>query len=355
MRSTVHETRFSPLTRIVRRRLLPAPGEVRVRVGDRVQADEIVAETRIEGQVRMIDLAADLQLSRRAVARHLRVEPGQTVALGAALAVAGLPGRRRMAAAPVAGTVVGVHDGTLLIRQDPQQVLLQAYVPGEVVESYPHRGVDILTAGALVRGVWGCGGETQGVLAVMVDAPDGPLTWDRVGLRYKGAIVAGGVLDDPRTLQRAAQFALGGLVVGSLAPALRPLCAAMGLPVVVTEGIGRIAMAQPIFDLLRLHHGHLSSLSGAGPELVVPLAGGAQAVGYDTGVDRPRRPEPGMRVRLVRPPYLGLVAEIVAADTLAPDDAAAAWAQGTAAEGADVRLPDGAVLFVPYVNMEPLE
>jgi hypothetical protein len=64
---------------------------------------------------------------------------------------------------------------------------------------------------------------------------------------------------------------------------------------------------------------------------VVPLAGGAQAVGYDTGVDRPRRPEPGMRVRLVRPPYLGLVAEIVAADTLAPDDAAAAWAQGTSA------------------------
>ena len=194
----------------------------------------------------------------------------------------------------------------------------------------------------------------------MMTAADQPLSWDRIGLRYKGAIVAGGVLDDPRTLQRAAQFALGGLIVGSLSPALRPLCAAMSLPVVITEGLGRMPMAGPIFELLSAHHGHVASLTGAGsgsagPELVVPLTGGARAAGYDADADRPRRPEPGMWVRLVRPPYLGVVGEIMAADALAPDDGSAAWAEGTAAEGAEVRLPDGTELFVPYVNLEALE
>ena len=132
MRSTVHETRFSPLTQLVRHRLLPAPGEVRGHVGDRVQADEVVAETAVAGSVRMIDLAADLNLSRRSVARHLRVSPGEIIAAGTPLAVVGLPGKRRQIAAPVAGTVADIHDGTLLIREEPQQIRLRAYVPGEI-------------------------------------------------------------------------------------------------------------------------------------------------------------------------------------------------------------------------------
>jgi hypothetical protein len=348
----LRETRFAAETHVVRRRLLPGSGVVLVHVGDRVQPDAVVAESPLDGQIQVVDLARTLGTSVSGALQCLRVVPGSRVEATTLLATRKPLGRkRRDVLAPFAGTVQTIEDGYLFLRQETQSFALRAYIPGQVLEEHPHRGVTIGVMGTLVRGIWGCGGECQGTLAVMVSAPDEPLTWERVGLRYRGAIIVGGILEDPRVLLRARQFRLLGLVVGSMAPQLRPLAQRLGVSVVVTEGIGRIPIAEPILERLRVCHGRLAVLCGSsegglsGPEIIVPLPG----ISPSRALAVVRPIHEGMAVRLTRPPFVGLIGEVVTVP-LAPQETPI----GTHAEGVMVRLPDGRRVFIPLVNLEPL-
>lgn len=346
-----HEIRFSPLTQIVRRRLLPAPGEVLVHVGDRVQAGDVVARASVEGQLYAIDLAHSLGIGVRAASRHVRISEGQSVTTDTILASARRFWiRKREVRAPFQGLVRGIHDGRVFLRQDAQTISLRAYVPGEIIERYPHRGVSVRAVGSLVRGIWGSGGERQGTIVTMVAEPGDLLTWEQVGIRYRGTILVGGVLQDPRVLYRARQFRLYGLIVGSMLPSLQPICRQLPLPVVVTEGMGHIPMAEPLFDLLRSHHGRLAIISGSmdsssGPEVIVPQPPGTQVTALTVACPV----EVGTWVRLTRAPYLGIIGQVLSVSATPQKTAI-----GTQAEGAEVRLPNGQTMFVPYVNMESL-
>jgi len=348
------ETRFASSTQLIRRQLLPRPGEVLVHVGDRVQVNDVLAEAPREGQLCAIDLAQPLGVSARSLARYLRVAEGQQVAQGTTLASAHWPRlTKREVLAPCAGTVQAIVDGSLFLRQTPEPYRLRAYLPGQVLETYPHRGVAIGAVGALVRGIWGSGGQRQGALVVMVGAPGDVLTWEMVSLRYRGTILVGGVLDDPRVLYRASRFRLNGIIVGSITAGLRSLCERLALPVVVTEGMGRVPMARPVYDLLLVHHGHTAIVSGASedgpsdPEVIIPLYG--QAVPDSRALVVAHPLEVGALVRLTRPPYLGLVGRVILLPNTPQETAI-----GTRAMGAQVRLGDGRQVFVPYVNMELL-
>ena len=325
------------------------PGTVRVHVHDRVDPDDIVAEAPVSGGMQLVDVAHALGVDTDVAMRSIRVTAGQKVAKGDLLAkTLRLTARRRQVSSPATGVVQGVHDSCVLIRQGPELLSLRAHLPGEVTERYPHRGVAIRTYGSLVRGIWGHGGERKGVLATMTEGPADLLTWEHVGLRYRGTIMVGGMLEDPRVLYRAQQFRLNGLVLGSMLPGLRPLCERLALPVLITEGIGRVPMAEPVFRLLFGHHGRPAMLSGSvtdglsSPELVIP---GAEVQSATAAV--PRQIEAGASVRLTRPPFLGELAQV-----LTVYDAPQRTAIGTEADGADVRLPTGPRIFVPYANME---
>jgi hypothetical protein len=343
------EVRFSPTAQIVRRRLLTAPGEVVAQVGDQVEANDIVARALIDGQLRSLDLARGLQASARAVSRYVRVSEGDRLTAGDLVARRGILLGRRELRSPWSGTVRGVCDGCLFLREDPREMQLHAYLPGRVVEQYPERGVAIQASGALVRGIWGGGYEGYGILAVRTETPGDELRWDSFGLCYRGTIVVGGTLRDPRVLHRASHFRLSGLVVGSIAPELMPLLAALRLPVVITEGLGGIPMAGPVFELLRQHHGRRAAICGpqgggqSGPELVIPLPGEGPLMALVPA----QAIEPGDIVRLTRPPFMGAVAQVIALPGRPQETAI-----GTHADGAEVRLQDGRRAFVPYVNME---
>jgi hypothetical protein len=327
---------------------------VLVHVGDRVQTNEVVAETAREGQLYAIALARPLGVSVQALSRYTRVTAGQQVEAGTPLASVRWPRLyKRQVLAPCEGTVQAIVDGYLFLRQTPEPYRLRAYLPGEVLETYPHRGVAIGAVGALVRGIWGCGGRRQGPLVVLTGNPAEVLTWEMVSLRYRGTILVGGMLDDARVLYRASRFRFNGIIVGSISAGLRPLCERLPLPVVVTEGMGRVPMARPIYDLLLAHHGHAAIISGgdqdgpSGPEVIVPLANATVPASRALVVAHPL--EVGAVVRLTRPPYLGLIGRVI----LLPD-APQETAIGTRALGAQVRLADGRQVFVPYVNMELL-
>jgi len=353
----VSETRFSPLTQIVRRRLLPTPGQVQVRVGDRLQANDIVAQAQVPGRLQVIDLAKQLNRNVQTVKRLVCVNEGDTVPEGEVIAstkgiLANIMGAQQVRA-PFSGTIQTIEDGYVFLREHSRTMSLSAYMPGQVIEEYPHRGVSLSVNGALVRGVWGSGGEGLGLLATMVGSPSEMLTWERVGLRYRGTIIVGGILQDPRVILRARQFRLAGIIVGSIHARLRSLCEQLPFPVIVTEGVGAIPMARPIFDLLQSYHGHLAVVSGKSnqiegqSEVIIPLPKQGTLVQNALTVYRPLGI--GDNVRLTRPPYMGYVAQVIALPS-EPQETAI----GAPAAGAQVRLKDGRRVFVPYVNLEPL-
>ena len=356
MLTSPYETRFSPLTEIVRRRLLPVPGEVLVHNGDRVEANDTIAQATVEGQLYTVDLADALHVGVGTASRHVHVSVGQKVTPETVLAsISTLGIGKRQTRAPFNGIVKEISEGYVFLHQEPQTISLHAYLPGRIVECYPHCGVAVRAVGGLVRGIWGSGGERQGVIVTMVSDPGEVLTWERVGLRYRGTIVVGGILEDPRVLFRAKQFRLHGIIVGSMLPRLRPLCEKLSLPVVITEGMGHMPMAAPILEMLRSHHGRSAIISGSqgdkssGPEVIVPLpdkglANASLAVAHGIHAF-----EVGARVRLTRSPYLGVIAQVVTPPCMRKTVAA------TETEGVEVRLPDGHRVFVPLVNMEAID
>jgi hypothetical protein len=358
-----HTPRLASSVDLVRRRLLHRTGDVLVHVGDRVDAHDVVAREMLPGRLRVIDVAKALGVSPGAAAAHLCVHEGETITAGMELAsVRRLGIRVKQLLSPVEGLVIGIRAGLLFVRQEPRQRDLTAYVPGEVLEVFPHRGVSIGTTGALVGGIWSSGAEySAGVLVTTVDHPQAPLTWQQVGIRYRGTVLVGGTLQDPRVLYRARQFRVHGIVVGSMHPGLRPVCERLGLMVIITEGMGRIPMAEPVFGLLRSLHGHMALLGGApggaglgggsaagngiGPEVIIPQPRGQQTLVHEA----PRALEVGMVVRLTRPPHVGTVARVETVP-MTPQ----LTAVGIPAMGATVRLPNGQRVFVPLVNLEVL-
>ena len=320
-------------------------------VGDRVRPSDVVAQAQIEGQIRAVDVARALGVGVRSASRRISVSEGQAVWPSTVLASARSFGiRKRQVRSPFAGVVQVIDEGHILLRQSARLFSLRAYIPGEIIEEYPRRGVAVRAVGSLVFGIWGSGDEREGVLATMVRGPEEALTWEQVGLRYRGAILVGGILDDPRVLHRARQFRLSGLILGSMVPSLRSLCETLPLTVIVTEGMGRLPMAEPIFDLLRSHHGRPAVVSGAngasGPEVIVPLKADPPA----RALALPRPVEVGVRVRLTRLPYLGVMGRI-----LSLPDGPQETSIGTKVGGAEVRLPDGRRIFVARENMELLD
>lgn len=351
MSSMLLESRCNPTAEIVRRRLLPVPGEVTVRVGDHVQPDDIVAHAPVVAATLLIDISQALGVSVHAIERVLRVRSGDRVERGSILASTSWFGlRRRNLLAPRAGIVQGIEDGCLFLRQEVEMLRLRAYLPGEVVESYPHRGVGIRTLGSLIRGVWGAGPHSSGVLAMGVESPEDILSPEHLERRHRDAIVVGGRASDPLVIQQAAQVGARALVLGSAPLGLCQAAQQLGYPLMVTEGAGDTPMAEPIHSLLVSRQGLRAVMSGAmpsdqlvGPELIVPQA--AEPTSRALMVLRPI--QPGCQVRLTRAPYQGLIAPVVSLSNTPQRTELGAWVVG-----ADVQLPNGRIVFVPFSNME---
>jgi len=126
---------------------------------------------------------------------------------------------------------------------------------------------------------------------------------------------------------------------------------------VVTEGFGRIDMAERTFELLKQHEGKVASMNGATqiragvirPEVIVPLAESEQhGVEFDeeaiTGI------EPGSLVRVIRAPYFGVLGRV---QGLPPE--LREMESGTMVRVAKVELVDGRAVLLPRANLEMVE
>lgn len=337
-------------------RTLPMPGQVFARVGDRVEAMDIVARGLEPGPVVAVNAARLLGIGLTALPRYMVKREGERVKERDVLAArGGIFGLfRRKCLSPVAGTILAVAQGRILLEQEPSTVELRAYARGEVIQVVPNRGVVIRTTGALIRGAWSSGKEAYGILRVVVEEPDEPLTADLVDASWHGAIVVGGSIIQAETLKQAAELSVRAIVAGSMDAASRKLAVSLPFPVVITEGFGDLVMAEPIFRLLHRHQGReavvvqrANSLGASFPEIFVSLPAEQDKI-VETPLFAPLAE--GSRVHLLRPPYMGLTGQVASAPSMIRD-------AGTSLSfwGVRIQLDDGRMVGVPITNLELLQ
>lgn len=321
-------------TIVQKERLLPMQGEVAVRLGERVTADQVVARTELPGKVYPVNVANQLGVDPGQLPEAMRKQRGEPVEEGEP--VARVPGFLGLfpseARAPVAGTIESVSavTGQVIFQARPVPVQIDAYIPGTVVELRPGEGCVVQARAALVQGIFGLGGEVKAPLHLLSSAPDERIEAAVIEPRHKGLILVGGAFITLEALRRAVELGVAGVVTGGFDyDDIKALLGyevgvaitggeRLGLTLMVTEGFGSIPMAPATWALLRRMAGRRASLNGATqiragvirPEVVVPHEDD------DLPVERMQPPPPrglqlGDTVRGIRSPWFGRIGRVV--------------------------------------------
>ena len=369
----------SPLTIVTRVRELPYAGEVLVRVGHRVEPDEVVARTLLPARGRRIPVARLLGIAEKDLPTAVLLEDGAEVEAGDILVRVGRI-RPRIFRSPLSGTLSTAEAalGYLVITPPAQSLEVRAALKGYVLAVEPYRSVTIQTPAAVVPGAFGLGGERHGVLRVAVTSAGDELLPEMIDERSALAILLGGGPVSAATLERAVSYRVRGLVVGSIpVEELRtflgyrsdadwewdgwtfpPGTAGRDFPLtlVVTEGFGRRPMCSRAFELLASYDGQEALIEGRTclhgadmyrPQVVVPLPrADASAIPPE---EEAERLVVGTEVRLLGEDFLGQVGTVVAFPR-----GLRALAGGARYRVAEVRLETGAVVAVPLENLEVL-
>ncbi|HLD93377.1 MAG TPA: hypothetical protein VI703_04165 [Anaerolineales bacterium] len=265
-------------TTLRRRRLLPVEGLVLVNDGDAVQSTDHVARADLDVRHLILDAARSLGISADQANPLIQRAVGEEVEEGTILA-----GRRgigsRQLRAPANGRVVAINGAQILLQTSSESSILQARVPGEIIDIEPGRGVTIEIVCAWVQGIWGNHGLGDGVLQIVGSEPNQHLTADLIDISQRGVILVAGYCDERQVLELAAQVPIRGLVLGSLTTRLFPVAQRQPYPIITLEGFGQVPMNSVAFDLLANHDGDKATLNaqavnpenGDRPEVIIPV------------------------------------------------------------------------------------
>jgi hypothetical protein len=337
--------------------MLPFRGEVLVGTGSRVRPTDVIAHTTIPGEIRLLNVARALGLDASELPPYLRVAIGDIVQEGDVLAAGSGASRLvgRSYRSPMAGTVANISHGRILIQSARSRLELTAHYRGTVINLMSGLGCIIEVKGALIQGIWGPDKAGFGVLRMMVDDREELFDLEDLDMSCRGTVLVGAPVVSEDILRRAQEVEVQGIVVGGLDAELLGLVRSLSYPVIVTEGMGKLPISEPVFDLLKAYDGQEASIRGATetrggsvrPEVVVY----ASYAGGDA--EQEARPEflmeLGAQVRIVRGPYMGEAGKV----TSFPPGART-LPTGTKAGGVEVLLRGGEEIFVPQSNVELL-
>lgn len=357
---------------IVRKeRKLPLTGEVLVKKGDRVKAEDVVAKTELPGNVVPINVAGLLSIAPDEIENYMLKKEGEKVKAGEPIAESksffGL--FKSTVTSPVDGFIESISKitGQVIIREPPVPVEINAYIDGKIVEVFPEEGVMVETVASFIQGIFGVGGERVGILEKACDNEEEVLDGSSFSKEYKGKIVFGGSLITYEGIKKAIEYGIIGIVVGGIDDlTLRKFLGydigvaitgseKIPLTLVVTEGFGKIKMAKRTFELLSSLVGKKTSINGATqiragvirPEIIVPLP-------EETKIEEKEKEEGileiGSMVRIIREPFFGKIGKVVA---LPPEPQIIETESKTRV--LEVEFEDGKRAVLPRANVELME
>jgi hypothetical protein len=357
------QTIAAPLTALRRERILPAPGEILVQEGEQVEPFQIIGRAHKPAGFEIVNVARDLGVRPAKAAKCLRVKPGQKVkkdevvaelrGISALLAVlfgmAVKPSR-----SPLDGTVTDSGGGRILIEAFPEEVELRANYHGVVSRVVPEWGVFLRVTGALIQGVWGNGREGAGVLKVAARSNEKPIRARSIDASCTGAVLIGGNRIDESVLEKAIELQVRGIITGGIYPDAIRLATEAPFPIIVTEGIGVYPMCSRIYDILKTHDGREATLDARSttqwdatrPEVVISLPAEPDTESQE-GLSEYLKV--GDTVRVTRVPHLGIMGTVVEFPT---------WFRaptGTQLAAAKIKVEDEEEdILVPLPNLEIL-
>ncbi len=360
------------------KRILPIAGDVRVKVGDEVNAQDVVAETFMPGDIFPINLANLLSLPPADVSDCMLKKEGDKVEVGEPIArTKGIFGfMKNEYKSQHAGTLetVSAVTGQLILRGEQLPVQILAYMSGTVVEIVPNGGCVIESQVAFLQGIFGIGGETFGKIKLAVESHDQELTSDCITPDMKDCIIIGGARMHDDAIKKACEIGVAGIISGGLDDHdLKEFLGYdlgvaitgsehLGITLIITEGFGDIAMAERTFQLLKSHEGHFVSINGATqiragvmrPEIIIPLKEQKAAfeIGHTAGSNESKGGilDVGKSVRIIRDPYFGQLGEVNSLPSTPQ-----VLDSGSKARILEVRLQTGENVIIPRANVELIE
>ena len=152
-------------------RRLPTKGEVLVTEGQIVSADEVVARTEMPGNLHTVRASQTLHVEPQELEGHLLKRLGEKVEAGEILAeTKGLWGLfKTELKSPIAGVLedLSTVSGHLRIREAPRRVEVLAHISGRVERVIEGEGAVLSARAAQVQGIFGIGGERRGHIKVL--------------------------------------------------------------------------------------------------------------------------------------------------------------------------------------------
>jgi hypothetical protein len=357
-----------------KQRILPLKGNVLVKKGDKVTANDLVAETFLPGNVLPMNLANKLGVTANLVMEYLKVQPGQILKKGDILAenkgLFGLGFFKTKVVSPIDGEVESIshHTGQILLREPRIPVQIKAFIDGLVVEVIPEEGVVIENKSAYIQGIFGIAGETTGVIKVLVNDGTQELSENLIDDSCKGKLIVGGSMVSLKAIKRAIEVGANGIICGGIDDQdIKTLLGydigvaitgyeKLGISILITEGFGNIKMADKTFELLKKFNGKQASMHGktqirAGvirPEVIIPI----DFKEDELIVNEATMPtlEPGTLIRIIRQPNFGKIGKV----TSLPEELHTVESE-TKVRILEAELEDGKRLILPRANVEVIE
>ena len=366
--------RIAEKTKVTSQRVLPLLGDVIVKKGDVLKAEDVVANTHLPGKVHAINAVNRLGIQPKDLREYMLKKEGDPVQKDEPIAET-KPWVKMLKAilhSPITGTIESISTvtGQVLLREPPKPIQVHAHIDGAVIEVMENEGVVMETTATFIQGIFGVGGETVGELAIAVNKPDDILTTDRILPAHKDKIIVGGSFIQHDVIDKAKKVGVRGIIVGGFDDEdLKKLLGydlgvaitgseEIGITLVITEGFGKIPMALRSFELLKSRTGAKTSINGATqiragvvrPEIIIPHNTTGKI--SEEELDKPigRGMEIGDQVRIIRVPYFGKIGKIKSLP-FAP--------QKIETEATvrilEVEFPDGSTAIVPRTNIEMIE
>ena len=243
---------ISPLTLIRKNRVLPIPGRVVVRQGQKVAPRDVIAAANLAPEHILLNITRGLGVSIEQADNLIQCVAGDHINSGDL--IAGPVGiARRVVRSPISGQVMLAGEGQVLIQIDKPPYELHAGISGTVTQLISEYGAVVETTGCLIQGCWGNGRADFGLMQSKIESPQDELTTDQINVSLRGSIVLGGYCKDPAVLERAANIPIRGLVLASMSSALVPAALQKDFPILVLEGFGQLPLNTISFNLLANH------------------------------------------------------------------------------------------------------
>ncbi|MBE0686459.1 MAG: hypothetical protein IH585_10705 [Anaerolineaceae bacterium] len=266
------------LAKIQRTRIFSGRGDVLVRVGQKVDASDPIAEFIPEEKFIIVNVRKELNYKNSDDARRsINVKIGDKLIKGDVIAQSSGTISKSVKAQNDS-EVVNIISSQIVLRltQTPKAVL--AGFESIVTEILPFRGVVIETNGALIQGVWGNQKATSGPIVSNMNDVFEELTPQKIDVTFRGSIVLGGYCANSEVFKAAEELNIKGLILSSMSASIATAALNCNIPIILLEGFGPIPLNERAYELLKSNEKKVVSLNAIydvkkfeKPEIIIQL------------------------------------------------------------------------------------